>query len=451
MPEPFRVFFEIFVVLALVAANGFFVAAEFAIVKVRASQLRPLAKTGGWRVKYALQATEHLDAVLSATQLGITLASLGLGWLGEPFIGHRIAPLLREFGISDPKVISSISFAVAFSIITFFHIVLGELAPKSLAIQRPKAVSLNAAAPLIIFYRMFFPFIWLLNGAANRFLRCFGLDPAGEGDHTFSSEKLEYVFTQARHSHPGDALINRIMVRSLRLRSVIAQQVMRPREQIVSLWMDRLMAENLRLAQTGGFSRMPVCGTSLNDFKGILLVREWLWQIHALGADASFAPLVRPALTFTLKTPIHTMIELFRTSRNHLALVLNDNLKVAGIVSFEDVLEEIVGDIQDEFDPGHGPVFEHTATAIIVSGLHDARIAGRDRLGFRMATARDRQRLGRASPRRRAQTWGKHHDRRLPRDGSGRNRRTRTSHPGGAPTGRAFLMQSFGLILFPNS
>lgn len=222
---------------------------------------------------------------------------------------------------------------------------LGELAPKSLAIQRPKAVSLNAAAPLIIFYRMFFPFIWLLNGAANRFLRCFGLDPAGEGDHTFSSEELEYVFTQARHSHPGDALINRIMVRSLRLRSVIAQQVMRPREQIVSLWMDHPIAENLRLAQTGGFSRMPVRGTSLDDFKGILLVREWLWQIHALGADASFAPLVRTALPFTLKTPIHTMIELFRTSRNHLALVLNDDLKVAGIVSFEDVLEEIVGDI----------------------------------------------------------------------------------------------------------
>jgi CBS domain containing-hemolysin-like protein len=373
MPDGVKFIGEILLVLALVAANGFFVAAEFALVKIRASQLRPMKKTGGWRVKFALQATERLDAVLSATQLGITLASLGLGWIGEPIIGHRIAPLLREFGITDPGAIKSISFAVAFAIITFFHIVLGELAPKSLAIQRPKAVSLNAALPLIIFYRIFFPFIWLLNGAANQILRWCGLEPAGEGEHAFSSEELEYVFSQARHAHPGDALINRIMVRSLRLRTVTAQQVMRPSEQVVALWLDKPLGENLRVAQTAGFSRFPVCSGSLDDIRGILLVREWLWQIQLLGQDASFEPLIRPALTFTLKTPIHTMIELFRTSRVHLAIVLDANLKTAGIVSFEDVLEEIVGDIRDEFDLGRGPVFEHTETAIVVSGLFSMR------------------------------------------------------------------------------
>lgn len=373
MSEPLKVFLEIALVLGLVAANGFFVAAEFALVKVRASQLRPLKKTGGWRVKFALQATEHLDAVLSATQLGITLASLGLGWIGEPVIGHRIAPFLRNFGITDPAAISSISFASAFAIITFFHIVLGELAPKSLAIQRPKAVSINAAAPLIIFYRIFFPFIWLLNGAANAILRWCGLEPAGEGEHAFTAEELEYVFSQARHAHPGDALINRIMVRSLRLRSVVAQQTMRPREQIVALWSDKPLAENLRIAQTAGFSRFPVCSGSLDNIEGTLLVREWLWQIQLLGPDASFEPLVRPALTFTLKTPIHTMIELFRTSRNHLAVVLDQDQKTAGIVSFEDVLEEIVGDIRDEFDLGRGPVFEQSGNAIVVSGLFTMR------------------------------------------------------------------------------
>lgn len=371
--EALKALLEVLLVFALVAANGFFVAAEFALVKVRASQLRPMAKTGGWRVKFALQATEHLDAVLSATQLGITLASLGLGWIGEPVIGHRVAPLLHYFGIRDPGAISSISFAIAFSLITFFHIVLGELAPKSLAIQRPKAVSLNAAAPLIVFYRIFFPFIWLLNGAANRILRFCGLEPASEGEHAFSAEELEYVFSQARHSHPGDALINRIMVRSLRLRSVTAQQAMRPREQIVALWLDKPLAENLRIAQTAGFSRFPVCAGSLDDVRGILLVREWLWQIQLLGPDASFEPLIRPTLTFTLKTPIHTMIELFRTSRSHLALVLDAEQKTAGIVSFEDVLEEIVGDIRDEFDLGRGPVFEHSDTAIVVSGLFTMR------------------------------------------------------------------------------
>lgn len=373
MPEGFKIVGEILLVLALVAANGFFVAAEFALVKVRASQLRPMKKTGGWRVKFALQATEHLDAVLSATQLGITLASLGLGWIGEPVIGHRLTPLLQDFGITDPAAIKSVSFAIAFALITFFHIVLGELAPKSLAIQRPKAVSLNAAAPLIVFYRIFFPFIWLLNGAANLILRWGGLEPAGEGEHAFSAEELEYVFSQARHSHPGDALINRIMVRSLRLRSVTAQQAMRPREQIVPLWLDKPLAENLRIAQTAGFSRFPVCSGSLDDVRGILLVREWLWQIQLLGPDATFEPLIRPTLTFTLKTPIHTMIELFRTSRSHLAVVLDAEQKTAGLVSFEDVLEEIVGDIRDEFDLGRGPVFEHTDTAIVVSGLFTMR------------------------------------------------------------------------------
>lgn len=373
MNEAFTIAFEIVVILALVAANGFFVAAEFALVKVRSSQLRPMAKTGGWRVKFALRATEHLDAALSATQLGITLASLGLGWLGEPFVGHRIEPLLRHFGISDPAVVKSVGFAVAFLVITFLHIVLGELAPKSLAIQRPKTVSLNAAAPLMVFYWLFYPFIWLLNGAANRFLKWGGLEPAGEAELAFTAEELEHVFSHARHSHPGDALINRLMVRSVRLRSATAQQVMRPRDQIVVLWLENPLAENLRVAQTSGFSRFPVCTGSLDHVKGILLVREWLWQIHALGSDATFEPLLRPVLTFTLRTPIHTMIELFRTSRVHLAIVLDEREHTAGIVSFEDVLEEIVGDIRDELDLGHGPVFEHTDTAIEVSGLFSMR------------------------------------------------------------------------------
>ncbi len=373
MPEALQIVLEFLLLFSLVLANGFFVAAEFALVKVRASQLRPMAKTGGWRVKFALRATEHLDAALSATQLGITLASLGLGWLGEPIVAHRLAPWLASLGITDPKAISSISFALGFGFITFFHIVLGELAPKSLAIQRPKAVSINAAAPLMIFYWLFYPFIWLLNGTANRFLRLLGLDPAGEGEHAFSSEELEYVFSQARHAHPGDALINRLMVRSVRLRAVTAQQVMRAREQVVALWLDKPIAENLRIAQTSGFSRFPICNGTLDEVKGMLLVREWLWQIHALGADASFEPLIRPALTFTLKTPIHTMLELFRTSRSHLAVVLDTEDHLLGLVTFEDVLEEIVGDIRDEFDLGRGPVFEHTDTAIVVSGLFSMR------------------------------------------------------------------------------
>ncbi len=358
---------ESLTILALVAANGFFVAAEFALVKVRTSQLRPLQKTGGWRVRAAIKASEHLDAALSATQLGITLASLGLGWIGEPFLAHRLGPLLAKFGVVDPVAVKSISFGLAFTVITFLHIIFGELAPKSLAIQRAKGVSLWVSGPLLVFYYVFFPVIWSLNNLANLFLRWAGLGPATEGEHAFSADELEYVFSHASHAHPADALVNKLMVQSLRVRSTMAFQIMIPKEEVVVLWLDRPLKDNLRVAQVSGLSRFPVCRGNKDQIEGMLLVREWLWQISALGPDMSFEPLLRPMLTFELKTPVPTMIERFRAERSHLAVVRNEAGGMAGIVTFEDVLEEIVGDIRDEFDIEYGPIFERTADAIVVS------------------------------------------------------------------------------------
>jgi len=203
---------------------------------------------------------------------------------------------------------------------------------------------------------------------ANLFLRWAGLQPASEGDHSFGADELEYVFSHARHSHPGDALINKLMVQSLRVRDTSAQQIMLPREQVVAVWLDKPMAENLRIAQTSGHSRFPVCSGSVDQVRGILLVREWLWQIQALGQDATFEPLIRPAVTVDLKTTIPVMIERFRSARSHLAVVLDDNRHLAGIVTFEDVLEEIVGDIRDELDIERGPIYERSELAIVVSG-----------------------------------------------------------------------------------
>ena len=367
MNDFFGITIEMVTILALVMANGFFVAAEFALVKVRASQLQPMAKTGGLRVQMALWATQHLGAVLSATQLGVTLASLGLGWIGEPFLAHRLEPVLGRIGITDHATVSSISFIAAFTVITFIHIIFGELGPKTIAIQRPKVVALWASAPVFAFYYCLYPFIWVLNYSANLLLRWVGLQPAGAGEHAFSADELEYVFSHAKHSHPGDALINRLMVQSLRARQTKAHMIMRPRDQVVALWLDRPVADNLRIAQTSGHSRFPVCSGSLDKVEGLLLVREWLWQIQALGPDTPFEPLVRPAVEFDLGTPLHTMIERFRTARSHLAVVLDDQRVFMGIVTFEDVLEEIVGDIRDEFDIEHGPIYKRTETAIVVS------------------------------------------------------------------------------------
>jgi CBS domain containing-hemolysin-like protein len=359
---------EIIIILGLIIANGFFVAAEFALVKVRASQLRPLARKGGWRVKFALRALKRLDAALSATQFGITLTSLGLGWIGEPYIAHRLAPLLAHWGITKAVTVSSLSFAIAFAVITFFHIIFGELAPKSLAIQRSKQVSLLTAAPLMVFYTCFLPFIWVINRSANLLLRAVGLEPAGGGDHSIGAEELEYVFSHARHAHPSDALVNKLMVQSLRIRETFAQQIMLPVDQVTVLWLDRPLSENLRIAQTSGFSRFPVCRGSVDNVEGILLVREWLWQLQALGAETPFEPLLRPAASFELGTSLPLMLERFRHSRSHLAIVTDAEKKLSGIVTFEDVIEEIVGDVRDELDLGSGPVYERSERSITVSG-----------------------------------------------------------------------------------
>jgi CBS domain containing-hemolysin-like protein len=359
---------ESLVILLLIAMNGFFVAAEFALVKVRASQLRPLAKKGGWRVKFALKATDSLDAALSATQLGITLASLGLGWVGEPFVARRLEPLLARWNITDLTIVHSISFVVAFVVITFLHIVFGEQAPKMFAIQRAKGVTLWVSAPLMIFHNVFYPFIWLLNATANGLLRWAGFGAAAEGDLTFSPDELEYVFTHAHHTHPGDALINKLMVQSLRVRETYAYQIMLPRDQVMALWLDRPLSENLRIAQTSGFSRFPVCRGLLDNVEGLLLVREWLWQIQVLGPEASFEPLLRPVVSFDVRTPLPLMLERFRHARSHLAIVVDAEKRLAGIVTFEDVIEEIVGDIRDEFDLGSGPVFERSERSIVVAG-----------------------------------------------------------------------------------
>ena len=362
----FELGWQLLVILLLVCANGFFVAAEFAIVKIRASQLKPMLKTGDWRVPMALRAVNNLDACLSATQLGITLASLGLGWLGEPFLAQWLVPLFESLGVTSHTAQHSLSFGVAFTIISFLHIVLGELAPKSLAIQRPRGVSLWIAAPLLVFYYIFFPFIYVLNGTANMFLRWAGLEPASESEHAFSPDELEYVLSHSRHIHPGDALVNKIMVRSLRLRDVTAQQVMLHRTKVVALWADKDIDENLKIAQKSGHSRFPVCQESLDNVLGMVLIKEWLWQIQALGEKCSFQPLVRPVLTFFQQTPLPTMMELFRSSRRHLAVVIDANEAMLGIVTFEDVLEEIVGEIRDELDIERGPIFEQTENSIVV-------------------------------------------------------------------------------------
>ncbi len=361
------------VVVMLIVASAFFVAAEFALVRIRSSQLRPLLKTGDWRVRSALTAVQKLDASLSATQIGITIANLALGWIAEPFIHGWMTPVFAALQIENKTVTNAVSFILAFLVIPFVLIVFGELVPKLLAIQQPKAIALAISGPLLWFYYALKPFIVGLNATANAVMKLIGYEGGSGGEHTFSPDELDYLLTHSRHTHPGDALINKIMIRSLRLRETKAAQVMLPREQVIALWKDKSVEDNLRIAQSSGHSRFPVCEGSLDNVKGMVLVKEWLWQIEALGSNVSFDPLIRPVLTFTEKTPIHTLIELFRSSRSHLAVVLNDDGGIAGVLTIEDALEEIVGEIRDELDIEKGPIYDQSDNSILVDATLSVR------------------------------------------------------------------------------
>jgi CBS domain containing-hemolysin-like protein len=364
------------VIVLLIAANAFFVATEFAFVKIRSSQLKTMRVPGkkNWPLGLAIRVSNHLDRYLSATQFGITLTSLGLGWVGEPFVAKWIAGPLGSVGLHGAEAVATISLTLAFAVITFFHIVLGELVPKYFAIQRPRTVVLWVAAPLVIFYHAGYPFIWLLNRTANRLLLWMGIPPAKEFDHGFNQEELKHVLMNSRHVHPSDEFVNKIMLKALRLKETTAGQVMLPREDVVVLWRDKPLAENLAIAQKSGYSRLPFCGDSLEQVLGVIHVKELLWQYQALGDNTDLRSIVRPVLTFMAKTKLPAMLELFRRSRNHLALVLNPEEELLGLVSFEDVLEELVGDIRDEFDIEKGPFFERGKNAVLV----DAELPLRD-------------------------------------------------------------------------
>ena len=370
----FEFSWQIGVILLLVFANGFFVAAEFALVKIRATQLKPLARMGSWRAKLSLKLVASLDSYLSMTQLGITLTSLGLGWVGEPYLAVWIEKLFEWIGISHSFDIKFISFGLGFGIISFLHIVLGELAPKSMAIQHPRVTTLWISPLLVGFYYLFLPAIWVLNGSANTFLKLIGIPPASEKDHGYSHEELGDLLLHAGHSHSGDITVNRILVKALQLKETTAQQVMIPQEAVTTLWRDKSLEENLTIAQKSGYSRMPVCGDSLESVIGVVLIKELLWQYQALGGHASLASIMRPPLTFFPLTKLPVMLELFRRSRNHLAVVVDRDDRMIGIVSFEDVLEELVGDIRDEMDIEKGPYFDKTDHSLLV----DAKIPLRD-------------------------------------------------------------------------
>jgi len=360
------IFWNLVLVMVLVLLNGFFVAAEFALVKVRATRLQELAGEGNKMAKYAMKVVRKLDAYLSATQLGITLASLGLGWVGEPAISHLIVePLLTKLGVGGAEFTHTLSFAVAFATITFLHIVLGELAPKSLAIQRSEMTSLWLAVPLMMFYRLFMPAIWLLNGAANRLLRLFGITPAAEQEaHT--EEEIRILMNQSAKSGHIDkdemVLFDNIFEFSDR----VAREVMLPRTDMDVLFTDLSFEENLKQVYRTKHTRYPVAVEDKDRIIGFVHITDLLTanpdEVNSLEA------FMRPILTVPESMEISRVLKLMQKRHSQMAIVIDEYGGTAGLLTADDILEEIVGEMHDEFDEDERPMVEVKDHTVSVDG-----------------------------------------------------------------------------------
>jgi CBS domain containing-hemolysin-like protein len=335
-----------FLGILLVAFNGFFVAAEFALVKVRPTQLEPLVDAGNRRARLARHMLRHLDAYLSATQLGITLASLALGWIGEPAFAWIIHPLLTPFVGNNPPLLHSVSVTMSFLVITILHIVLGEQAPKTIAIRKAESTSLLVAFPLYFFYKVTYPVIWLLNQASNRLLKLIGISPAAEGELVHDEEELRLLLSSSKDSQLSTQkreLLDNIFELSHRM----SRQIMLPRQDVIYLSTERPLAENLRLARRSGHTRFPLCEGDLDHVIGLIHIKDIFHRERPLTALTEVAR----EIAFVPETlELDRLLKRMRTERFHLAAVIDEYGGVSGIVTLEDVIEEIVGSIQDEFD-----------------------------------------------------------------------------------------------------
>jgi CBS domain containing-hemolysin-like protein len=337
------------VILFLVLLNGFFVAAEFAIVKVRGSQLGALDETGEKRAGFARHVVAHLDAYLSATQLGITLASLGLGWVGEPFLARMIEPIFVLLGMGSTTAIHAFSFTLAFGMITFLHIVLGELAPKSLAIRKSLATTLWIARPLGLFYVIFKPAIWFLNGTANWILKhAFRLEPVGEHELAHSEEELRLILDQSEKSDEVSELGRDLLVNALDLRQRVIRDIMTPRGEVVFLDLEESFEENVKKALESRHTRFPLCRGHLDNAVGLIHIKELMPMMRDPQPD--LLRIKRELIPVPEMMSLEKLLTLFLTKHAHLAIVVDEYGGTVGMVTLENVLEEIVGDIQDEFD-----------------------------------------------------------------------------------------------------
>jgi CBS domain containing-hemolysin-like protein len=340
----------LFFTLFLVFLNGFFVAAEFALVKVRASQIEIKAKTGSRVAKIAKHMTQHLDGYLAATQLGITLASLGLGWVGEEVMTKIVSNFFIFINVDmSSSLATTIGHVLAFAIITVLHIVFGELAPKSLAIQRPIGTTMGIALPLHFFYLIFRPFIWLLNGFANFILRLVGIATIGGHEAHHSSEELQYLLDQGKESGALETNEHELIKNVFDFNDRVVKNIMVPRTKISGIELNTPHKEVLDIIIREGYSRIPVYDETIDKIVGIVHAKDIL-PLLAENKECVLKEIIRKPYFIPETKKINDLLSELQLKRIQIAIVLDEFGGTAGMVTAEDIVEELVGDIQDEYD-----------------------------------------------------------------------------------------------------
>lgn len=357
-------------VAILIAFTGFFVAAEFAIVKVRSSRIDQLVAEGKRGALAAKKVTTNLDEYLSACQLGITVTAMGLGWLGEPTIEKLLHPLFEKWNL-NPSISSVLTFGLAFMIMTYLHVVVGELAPKTMAIQKAEKVTLLLAGPLMMFYKVMYPFIWVLNGSARVVTGLFGLKPASEHEVAHTEEELRLILSDSYESGEINQAEYKYVNNIFEFDNRIAKEIMVPRTEIIGFYLEDSVEEHMKVIQNERYTRYPIFGEDKDDIIGMVNVKDFF--IRYMTEDqkdlSSIRSYMRPIIEVMETTPIHDLLLQMQKKRIPMAVLYDEYGGTAGIVTLEDILEEIVGEIRDEYDEDEAPPIQHVNEQhIIVDG-----------------------------------------------------------------------------------
>ena len=349
LEDPFLLFLKILVVFLLVFGNAFFVAAEFSIVKMRSSRLDVLIAEGNRRASYAKKLADRLDVALSVTQLGITIVSLGLGWLGEPVVASLLHPAFSWFGVPESAV-ETVSFAIAFFLITSLHIVGGELIPKNVAIRKVESVALTVALPLLVFQRIMYPFVWLLNHVANWAEERMGFSVVTkEEDVAHTEEEIRVLMEESHRQGFIDKTELEFVDNVFDFADLSVREIMIPRTDMVCLDLEDSLEESIETAMEERLTRYPICDGGKDNVIGFLHIKDFLQTLYKKETP-DLRKLARHALVVPEAMAVSRLLQTMQQERSQLAIVVDEYGGTAGMVTIEDVIEEIVGDIQDEFD-----------------------------------------------------------------------------------------------------